>query len=66
MTWKINMNSDMGEGYGHWRLGPDEELIPLVRTVNIACGFHAGDPNVLEVTRRVREWFADCTAAADA
>lgn len=47
MTWKININTDMGEGYGRWRLGPDEELIPLVPTVNIACGFHAGDPRIM-------------------
>lgn len=47
MNWKININSDMGEGYGRWRLGPDEDLIPLVPTVNIACGFHAGDPRIM-------------------
>ena len=47
MTWKININSAMGEGYGRWRLGPDEELIPLVPTVSIACGFHAGDPRIM-------------------
>jgi UPF0271 protein len=37
----------MGDGYGRWRLGPDEELVPLVPTVNIACGFHAGDPRIM-------------------
>ena len=47
MSWTININSDMGEGYGRWRLGPDEELVPLVPTVNIACGFHAGDPRIM-------------------
>jgi UPF0271 protein len=47
VTWKININSDMGEGYGRWRLGPDEELVPLVPTINIACGFHAGDPRIM-------------------
>jgi UPF0271 protein len=47
MTWKININSDMGEGFGRWQLGSDEELIPLVPTVNIACGFHAGDPRIM-------------------
>jgi 5-oxoprolinase (ATP-hydrolysing) subunit A len=47
VTWKININSDMGEGYGRWQLGPDEELIPLVPTVNIACGYHAGDPRIM-------------------
>lgn len=47
MTWKININADMGEGYGRWQLGPGEELIALVPTVNIACGFHAGDPRIM-------------------
>jgi UPF0271 protein len=50
MTWKMNINSDMGEGFGRWRLGPDEELIsliPLVPTVSVACGFHAGDARVM-------------------
>jgi UPF0271 protein len=47
VTFKININSDMGEGYGRWQLGPDEDLIPLVSTVNIACGFHAGDPKIM-------------------
>lgn len=47
MTWRININSDMGEGFGRWQLGPDEELIPLVPTVNIACGFHAGDSRIM-------------------
>jgi 5-oxoprolinase (ATP-hydrolysing) subunit A len=47
VTRKININSDMGEGYGRWQLGPDEDLIPLVPTVNIACGYHAGDPRIM-------------------
>jgi UPF0271 protein len=47
MTLKININCDMGEGYGRWQLGCDEELIPLVPTVNIACGYHAGDPRIM-------------------
>jgi len=47
VTWKININADMGDGYGQWRLGADEELVPLVPTVNIACGYHAGDPRIM-------------------
>lgn len=47
VTWKININADVGEGYGRWRLGPDEDLVPLVPSVNIACGFHAGDPRIM-------------------
>jgi 5-oxoprolinase (ATP-hydrolysing) subunit A len=50
---KININSDVGEGYGRWQLGADDELIPLVPTVNIACGFHAGDPRIMRETVRI-------------
>jgi UPF0271 protein len=47
VTWKINLKADIGAGYGQWRLGPDEELLPLVPSVTIACGFHAGDPRIM-------------------
>jgi UPF0271 protein len=47
VSWKININSDLGEGYGRRRPGPDEDLLPLVPTVNIPCGFHAGDPRIM-------------------
>jgi UPF0271 protein len=40
----IDLNADAGESFGSWRMGRDEELFPLVSSVNIACGFHAGDP----------------------
>jgi UPF0271 protein len=40
----VDINADAGESFGRWRLGADHELLPLVTTVNIACGFHAGDP----------------------
>jgi UPF0271 protein len=40
----IDINADAGESFGRWSLGSDAELIPLVSTVNVACGFHAGDP----------------------
>lgn len=41
---KIDLNCDSGESFGVYRLGRDEEIIPLVTSVNIACGFHASDP----------------------
>jgi 5-oxoprolinase (ATP-hydrolysing) subunit A len=53
MKAQININSDVGEGFGRWRLGPDSELIPLVPTVNIACGFHAGDPSIMRQTTQI-------------
>jgi len=40
----IDLNSDCGESFGNWTLGRDEDVIPLVTTISIACGFHAGDP----------------------
>lgn len=46
----IDLNSDVGEGYGAWPGGPDRELIPLLSSVNVACGFHAGDPSTIRRT----------------
>lgn len=51
MTIKtIDLNSDVGESFGTYKLGLDEELIPLISSANIACGFHAGDPAVMRKT----------------
>lgn len=47
---RIDLNADVGESYGPWFLGEDDRLIPLVTSVNIACGFHAGDPRTIERT----------------
>lgn len=41
---QIDLNSDLGEGFGRWKLGDDEAMLSLVSSANIACGFHAGDP----------------------
>jgi UPF0271 protein len=43
----IDLNADLGEGFGAWRLGDDETLLTVVTSANIACGFHAGDPLIL-------------------
>jgi 5-oxoprolinase (ATP-hydrolysing) subunit A len=40
----VDLNADLGESYGAWRLGDDEALLEIVTSANIACGFHAGDP----------------------
>ena len=40
---KIDLNCDMGEAFGAWKMGNDEKLLSLVSSANIACGFHAGD-----------------------
>lgn len=47
---KIDLNSDVGESFGNYKLGMDEEVIPLISSANIACGFHAGDPHVMRQT----------------
>ncbi|PIC82845.1 lactam utilization protein LamB [Sporosarcina sp. P1] len=46
----IDLNCDMGESFGAYKLGNDEEVIELISSANIACGFHAGDPNVMDRT----------------
>jgi UPF0271 protein len=40
----IDLNADLGEGFGAWRLGDDDALLDVVTSANVACGFHAGDP----------------------
>ncbi|MFI5681073.1 LamB/YcsF family protein [Streptomyces cellulosae] len=52
----IDLNADLGEGFGRWRLTDDEQLLTVVTSANVACGFHAGDPATM---RRV------CALAAE-
>jgi UPF0271 protein len=47
---RIDLNADVGESLGPWPMGEDERLIPLVTSVNVACGAHAGDPLTIERT----------------
>jgi UPF0271 protein len=47
---QIDLNSDVGESFGNYKLGLDEAVIPLISSANIACGFHAGDPAVMKRT----------------
>lgn len=47
---QIDINSDVGESFGVYKLGLDEEVIPNITSANIACGFHAGDPTVMRKT----------------
>jgi len=48
----LDLNSDLGEGYGHWALGDDAALLEVVTSANVACGFHAGDPATIDRTVR--------------
>jgi len=50
MTRKVDLNADMGEGFGPWSMGDDAALLDIVTSANIACGFHAGDPDVMAKT----------------
>ncbi|MGX7824912.1 LamB/YcsF family protein [Actinokineospora sp. 24-640] len=52
---RIDLNSDLGEGFGVWRLGDDDALLDVVTSANVACGFHAGDASTMR---------AVCAAAA--
>jgi 5-oxoprolinase (ATP-hydrolysing) subunit A len=52
----IDLNADLGEGFGIWRLGDDLALLDIVTSANVACGFHAGDPVTIRRT---------CAAAVD-
>jgi UPF0271 protein len=47
---EIDLNADLGEGFGAWRMGDDEGLLRFVTSANVACGFHAGDPSVIDRT----------------
>jgi UPF0271 protein len=43
----VDLNSDMGEGFGAWKMGDDEAMLGIVTSANVACGWHAGDPNIM-------------------
>ncbi len=49
---RVDLNADVGESFGPWPMGDDERLIPLVTSVNVACGAHAGDPLTIDRTIR--------------
>lgn len=44
---KLDINTDLGEGFGRWKMGDDEALMKIVSSANVACGFHAGDPIIM-------------------
>jgi UPF0271 protein len=50
---RINLNADMGEGYGAYDIGADAELLEIVTSANIACGMHGGDPGIMRRTARM-------------
>lgn len=46
----VDLNADLGESYGNYTIGNDDEIIPLISSANVACGFHASDPSVMQKT----------------
>ncbi|CEA03694.1 LamB/YcsF family protein [Jeotgalicoccus saudimassiliensis] len=51
----IDLNADLGESFGNYKVGSDAEIIPLISSANVACGFHAGDPAVMiETVKRIK------------
>ena len=46
----VDLNADVGEGYGRWSLGDDDALMRIITSANVACGFHAGDPSIIRRT----------------
>ena len=46
----IDLNADLGEGFGPWQMGDDAALLGALSSANIACGFHAGDPLIMQRT----------------
>ncbi|PXX65682.1 UPF0271 protein [Nocardia tenerifensis] len=46
----LDLNSDLGEGFGPWKMGDDAAMLEIVTSANIACGFHAGDPSIMRRT----------------
>ncbi|WP_273508574.1 LamB/YcsF family protein [Planktotalea frisia] len=53
MSKTVDLNADMGESFGAWSLGNDSALLDIVTSANIACGFHAGDPDVMAQTMKL-------------
>ena len=49
-SFRVDLNSDVGESFGNYKLGLDEQVIPLITSANIACAYHAGDPGVMRRT----------------
>ena len=49
----IDLNCDMGESYGAWKMGADAQVMPFISSANIACGFHGGDPATIRQTVRL-------------
>lgn len=52
MTRSVDLNADLGESFGAWTMGNDDAMLDVISTANVACGFHAGDPQIMAATVR--------------
>ena len=53
---RVDLNADMGEGFGPWKMGDDEAMLDIVTSANVACGAHAGDPQIMfRIAARAKE-----------
>lgn len=55
--YKVDLNCDLGESYGAYTTGMDEQVIPFISSANIACGYHAGDPVVMDRTIKMADTY---------
>lgn len=61
--FKVDLNSDLGESFGVYKMGMDEEILKFVSSANVACGFHAGDPCVMDKTLNLAKQNNVCIGA---
>lgn len=53
MSKTVDLNSDLGESWGAYKMGADQEMLEIVSSANVACGYHAGDPNIMRETLEI-------------
>src|SRR5699024_1674539 len=61
--YRVDLNSDLGESFGNYTIGMDEEIVMYVSSANLACGWHAGDPMVIEKTVALAKEFGTAVGA---
>ena len=61
--YQIDLNSDLGESFGRYTIGNDDKIIPLITSANVACGYHASDPE--SIRSRDRSWGPSGTSRSD-
>lgn len=61
--YQIDLNCDLGESFGNYKIGMDEEVIPLISSANVACGYHASDPIVMQQTIAMTKKFGTAVGA---